>query len=72
MQSEISFSNEYAYLSSKQTIGGFWWLMPVILTTWEMNRIMVQGQPRQIVHETFLSASKKEPEQNGLEVWLKW
>jgi hypothetical protein len=52
MQSEISFSNEYAYLSSKQTIGGCWWLMPVILTTWEMNRIMVQGQPRQIAPET--------------------
>jgi hypothetical protein len=30
-----------------------WWLMPIILTTWEakIGRIMVQGQPRQIVHK---------------------
>jgi hypothetical protein len=31
-----------------------WWLTPVILGTWEaeIRRIMVPGQPGQIVHET--------------------
>jgi hypothetical protein len=31
-----------------------WWLMPVILAIQvvEIKRIMVQSQPRQIVHET--------------------
>jgi hypothetical protein len=44
--------------------------MPIILATWEAEirrRIMVRGQPGQIVHET---PSSKEPEQNGLELWL--
>jgi hypothetical protein len=42
-----------------------------MLTTWEaeIGRIMIQGQPGQIVHE---SSSPKYPEQNGLEVWLNW
>jgi hypothetical protein len=33
---------------------GSWWLMPVILAPWEaeIRRIAVQGQLRQIVHET--------------------
>jgi hypothetical protein len=46
--------------------------MPVILATWEagIRRIMIPGQPKQIVLET--SQLQKQPEQNGLEVWLKW
>jgi hypothetical protein len=33
---------------------GHWWLRLVILTTWEaeIKRIVVQGQPGKIVHET--------------------
>jgi hypothetical protein len=44
--------------------------MPVILTIWEakIRRIIVQGQPGEIVYET---SSPKQSEQNGLEVWLK-
>jgi hypothetical protein len=44
--------------------------MPVILASWEteIERIAV-GEPRQIDHEASIS---KMPEQNGLEVWLKW
>jgi hypothetical protein len=34
----------------------------------ESKRIVVQGQPRKIVCEI---PSPKEPEQNGVEVWLK-
>jgi hypothetical protein len=46
---------------------GCWWLTAIMLSTWEpkIRRIMVQGQPRQVVHG--ISISKK-PEQNGLEV----
>jgi hypothetical protein len=42
---------------------GLWWLMPVILATWELAiRIAVQGLPRQIVHETPISKI----------TWAKW
>jgi hypothetical protein len=42
----------YLFQESKQT--GHWWLMPVILATWEakIRRIVVGSQPGQIVHET--------------------
>jgi hypothetical protein len=54
----------------KQKMLGHWWLTLVILATWEaeIGKIVVRGQPRQIIHKTpFL----KQPEQNGVEVWLK-
>jgi hypothetical protein len=50
------------------TASRHWWLTSVILATWEAGKIEVQDQPGQIVHET---PSLKQPEQNGLEVWLK-
>jgi hypothetical protein len=34
-----------------------------------IRRMTVQGQAEQIVHET---PSPKQPEHNGLEVFLKW
>jgi hypothetical protein len=38
---------------SKQ-LAGLWWLMPVILATWEaeMGRIAIRGQPGKTVLET--------------------
>jgi hypothetical protein len=46
-------------------IVGQQWLMPIILATQEaeIRRIMVPGQPGQIVHETL---SQKNPSQKGL------
>jgi hypothetical protein len=39
-------------------------------STWEaeIGRVIVQGQPRQIVQEI---PSLKQPEQNGLKLWFK-
>jgi hypothetical protein len=38
----------------RKDLAGCWWLTPVILATWEaeIRRILVQGHPKQIVHET--------------------
>jgi hypothetical protein len=53
-----------------QSIDGQWWLIPIVLVTWEVEigRIIFQGQPGQIVHKT---PSPKYQKKNGLEVWLK-
>jgi hypothetical protein len=42
------------YLLKSGNLAGCWWLIPVILATWEaeIRRIMVRGQPRQIVLKT--------------------
>jgi hypothetical protein len=50
----------------KRQNGSVLWPTPVIPATWEadVGRIVVQGQPREIVLET---SSPKEPEQNVLE-----
>jgi hypothetical protein len=52
-------------------LAGHQWLTPIILATWEAEtrRVAIQGQPGQIVCKNL---SPKQPEQNGLEVWLKW
>jgi hypothetical protein len=46
------------------------WLTPVIPATSEaeIRRIVVQGQPGQIVHEAL---SQKNPTKTGLAEWLK-
>jgi hypothetical protein len=48
---------------------GVQWLMPVILAAREaeIRRIVVQSQPREIVHETL---SRKKPTKKGLVEWL--
>jgi hypothetical protein len=58
----------------KRILGTCWcqWLTPVILANSEVEirRIIVRDQPRQIVCKT--PPLKKQPQQNGLEVWLEW
>jgi hypothetical protein len=48
--SETNFSQDFKKLTRH------WWLTPVIPATQEaeIRRIVVQSQPRQIVHETLL------------------
>jgi hypothetical protein len=52
------------HLKKQKRMAGCWWLIPVILPTWEseIGRTEVQGQPRQIIHET---PSPKQPDKNG-------
>jgi hypothetical protein len=47
-----------------------WWVMSIILATWEAEiwKIMFQGQPREIVHETPIS---KITRAKWTGVWLK-
>jgi hypothetical protein len=54
----------------KSPFARHWWLMSIILATWEAKiwRTVVQGQPKQIVHKT---PSPKQLEQNGLEMYLE-
>jgi hypothetical protein len=50
----------------------FWWFTPVIPATQEAGstRIMVQSQPRQIVHE-ILSQKTKQTNKNHKKVWQR-
>jgi hypothetical protein len=59
--------NTHTGIAIKRNEAGLWCLIPVILATWEakIRRIMVQGQPWQIVQEI---PTPKQPKQNGLEV----
>jgi hypothetical protein len=45
-----------------------WWLTPVILATWEteVRRIVVRGQPRQIVHKTISQKYSKQNRADGV------
>jgi hypothetical protein len=49
----LGVGHRFHMLKNSLIPAGRQWLMPVILVTWEVDirRIMVQGQPRQIVLE---------------------
>jgi hypothetical protein len=58
-QEDLRFNASLGYiqrlcLKEKKILARQWWLMPVILATWEaeIRRIKVQSQPRQTVHKT--------------------
>jgi hypothetical protein len=59
------------YTSTNHLSSWVQWLTPIILAAWEaeIRRLAVPGQPRHVIPET---PSPKQPEQNGVEVWLKW
>jgi hypothetical protein len=50
----MEFLKGFRSYNLKRFTARCWWLMPVILATWEteIRRIMVQGQPRKIVRKT--------------------
>jgi hypothetical protein len=60
-----SYAYVYMYVAPSiykyHSLAKHWWLMPVILTTWEseIGRTAVQGQTRQIVHETLISKNNQ-------------
>jgi hypothetical protein len=53
---------------------GSWWLMPIILATCEaeIRRIVVRGQPRQIVPKTPISKITRAKWTRVELIWLKW
>jgi hypothetical protein len=60
----------------KEFSAGCWWLMPVILSTQELEirSIKAYSQPGQIVQETLFQTTKqnKTKHKNRRVGWLKW